>query len=94
MTQVNQSWGLFDHQFFNATGEDHFLESKILLGFAGYEKQQPHTFKQSKQKQKTSQKVAAGQLASRKDNCIVQIHRINAVVFFSVQRLHGFRQVV
>ena len=21
-------WGLFDHQFFNATGEDHFLESK------------------------------------------------------------------
>ena len=28
MTQVDQSWGLFDHQFFNATGEDHFLESK------------------------------------------------------------------
>ena len=27
MTQVDQSWGLFD-QFFNATGEDHFLESK------------------------------------------------------------------
>ena len=28
MTQVDQSWGLFDQQFFNATGEDHFLESK------------------------------------------------------------------
>ena len=27
MTQVDQSWGMFDHQFFNATGE-HFLESK------------------------------------------------------------------
>ena len=36
MTQVDQSWGLFDHHFFNATGEDHFLELKILLGFAGY----------------------------------------------------------
>ena len=28
MTQVDQSWGLIHHQFFNATGEDHFLESK------------------------------------------------------------------
>ena len=28
MTQVDQSWDLFNHQFFNATGEDHFLESK------------------------------------------------------------------
>ena len=66
------------------------MESKILLGFAGYEKQQPHTFKQPKQKQKTSQKVAAGQLASRKDNCIVQIHRINAVVFFPSNAFMAF----
>ena len=28
MTQVDQSWELFDHQFFNATVEDYFLESK------------------------------------------------------------------
>ena len=33
MTQVDQSWGLFDHQFFNATGEDHFLESKANVFF-------------------------------------------------------------
>ena len=28
ITQVNQSWVLFKQQAFNATGEDHFLESK------------------------------------------------------------------
>ena len=28
MTQVDQSWALFEQQAFNATGEDHFLESK------------------------------------------------------------------
>ena len=27
-SQVDQSWGLFDHHFFNATVENHFLESK------------------------------------------------------------------
>ena len=30
-SQVDQSWGLFDHQFFNATGEDHFLESRPMF---------------------------------------------------------------
>jgi len=40
-------------------------------------KQQPHTNSPSKNKKQG--KVAAGQLASRKYNCIVQIHRINAV---------------
>ena len=28
MTQVDQSWGLFDHQFFQCNWEDHFLESQ------------------------------------------------------------------
>ena len=31
MTQVDQSWVLFEQQAFNATGEDHFLESKKLM---------------------------------------------------------------
>ena len=30
-TQVDQSWVLFEQPAFNATGEDHFLESKKLL---------------------------------------------------------------
>ena len=31
MTQVDQSWVLFEQPAFNATGEDHFLESKKLF---------------------------------------------------------------
>ena len=31
ITQVDQSWVLSEPQAFNATGEDHFLESKKLI---------------------------------------------------------------
>ena len=33
MTQVDQSWVLFEQPAFNATGKDHFLESKKLLRY-------------------------------------------------------------
>ena len=31
MMQVDQSWALIEQQAFNATGENHFLESKKLM---------------------------------------------------------------